>query len=257
MSAKSGILSTDSFRLPQIKIMRKDTGFTLLELMVAMAIAAILMAGIYTFYNNQLKTHITQQQMVDMQQDARAAMYLMTREIRMAGYDPLNSTGATIRTANVAQMAFDSDSDGTADGGINPNTERFFYALSNDIDGDGLADGTACDLERGGWDDSLNPDNLNPVALNIEALNFVYLDNAGNTLNDDGNGNVTANIGAIRSVQITLVARSGEVVPVLMREHVDRSVYTNQQGRVLLPAPNDNFRRIRLTAAVKVRNLGL
>jgi type IV pilus assembly protein PilW len=60
-------------------------GFSLIELLVAMAIASILMAGIYTFYQNQLKTHITQQQMVDMQQDARAAMYMMTRDIRMAG----------------------------------------------------------------------------------------------------------------------------------------------------------------------------
>ena len=41
MSAKSGILSIESFRLPQIKIMRKDTGFTLLELMVAMVIFSI------------------------------------------------------------------------------------------------------------------------------------------------------------------------------------------------------------------------
>ena len=98
---------------------------------------------------------------------------------------------------------------------------------------------------------------MNPLALNIEALNFVYLDSAGNTLNDDGNGNVIANIAAIRSVEITLVARSGDVVPVLMRDQIDNTVYTNQQGRILLPAQNDNFRRIRLTAAVKVRNLGL
>jgi type IV pilus assembly protein PilW len=231
-------------------------GFSLIELMVAMAIASVLMAGIYTFYHNQLKTHITQQEMVDMQQDARAAMYMMTREIRMAGYDPQN-TGATIRTANVAQMAFDSDSDGTADGVINANSERFYYALSNDADRDGLADGTPCNLVRGGWDNSLNPEDLNPVALNIDALNFVYLDNDGNTLNDDGNGNVTSSLADIRSVQITLVARSGDVVPVLMRKHTDNTIYTNQQGTVILPAQNDNFRRIRLTATVKVRNLGL
>ena len=239
-------------------ITSSQKGFSLIELMVAMGIAAILMAGIYTFYNNQLKTHITQQQMVDMQQDARAAMYMMTREIRMAGYDPQN-TGATIRTANVAQMAFDSDSDGAADGVINDNTERFFYALSNDADEDGLADGTPCNLERGNWDTPAAPvsKNMNPLALNIEALNFVYLDSAGNTLNDDGNGNVIANIAAIRSVEITLVARSGDALPALMRDQIDNTVYTNQQGRVLLPAPNDNFRRIRLTAAVKVRNLGL
>ena len=232
-------------------------GFSLIELMVTVAIASILMAGIYTFYHQQLKTHVTQQQLVDMQQDARAAMYMMTREIRMAGYDPQN-TGATIRTANVARMAFDSDSDGAADGVIN-DTERFFYALSNDADQDGQADGTPCNLERGSWDTPAAPvaKDMNPLALNIDALNFVYLDNAGNILDDDGNGNVIANIGAIRSVQITLVARSGDAVPALMRDQIDNTVYTNQQGRVLLPAPNDNFRRIRLTAAVKVRNLGL
>ena len=228
-------------------ITTSQKGFSLLELMVAMAIASVLMAGIYTFYHNQLKTHITQQEMVDMQQDARAAMYMMTREIRMAGYDPLN-TGATIRTANVAQMAFDSDSDGTADGVINANSERFYYALSNDADGDGLADGTPCNLERGGWDNSLNPEDSNPVALNIDALNFVYLDNDGIT---------ASNLADIRSVQITLVARSGDVVPVLMRKLTDNTIYTNQQGTVILPAQNDNFRRIRLTATVKVRNLGL
>ncbi len=230
-----------------ISINTSQKGFSLIELMVAMAIASVLMAGIYTFYHNQLKTHITQQEMVDMQQDARAAMYMMTREIRMAGYDPQN-TGATIRTANVAQMAFDSDSDGTADGVINASSERFYYALSNDADRDGLADGTPCNLERGGWNTPSDPVNLNPVALNIDALNFVYLDNDGIT---------ALNLADIRSVQITLVARSGDVVPVLMRKHTDNTIYTNQQGTVILPAQNDNFRRIRLSATVKVRNLGL
>jgi type IV pilus assembly protein PilW len=170
--------------------------------------------------------------MVDMQQDARAAMYMMTREIRMAGYDPQYNSGATIRTANDEAIAFDSDEN--RNGAIDTD-ERFYYALNN---GNG-------NLERGRWDDL---GNLKPVALNIDALNFVYLDNDGNT---------TSDLPSIRSVQITLVARSGDDVPVLMRKHTDNTIYTNQQGTVILPAQNDNFRRIRLTATVKVRNLGL
>jgi type IV pilus assembly protein PilW len=215
-------------------ITTSQKGFSLIELMVAIAIASVLMAGIYTFYHNQLKTHITQQEMVDMQQDARAAMYMMTREIRMAGYDPLN-TGATIRTANVAAIAFDSDENGN---GAIDSDERFYYALNNDT------------LVRGGWNtpSAPVPENLNPVALNIDALNFVYLNNAGDT---------TSDLADIRSVQITLVARSGDVVPVLMRKHTDNTTYTNQQDTPILSAQNDNFRRIRLTTAVKVRNLGL
>jgi len=214
--------------------MRKDTGFTLIELTAAMAIASVLMAGIYTFYRSQLRSHVTQLVVADMQQDARVAMYMMTREIRMAGCDPRNTTGATIRIANAAEIAFDSDEDG--DGAIDEDSERFYYGLQ------------AGNLVRGGWEDDLTPDALNLVALNIDALNFVYLDSAGS---------VTASPADIRAVQITLVARSGDQVPVLMNRQTDSSIYRNQQGDLILAAPNDNFRRIRLTATVKVRNMGL
>ena len=216
-------------------ITTSQKGFSLLELMVAMAIASVLMAGIYTFYHNQLKTHITQQEMVDMQQDARAAMYMMTREIRMAGYDPQYNSGATIRTANDEAIAFDSDENRN---GVIDTDERFYYALNNGS------------LVRGGWNtpSAPVPEDLNPAALNIDALNFVYLDNAGNT---------TSDLPSIRSVQITLVARSGDAVPALMRKRTDSTIYANQQGTIILPAQNDNFRRIRLTTAVKVRNMGL
>jgi type IV pilus assembly protein PilW len=238
-------------------------GFSLVELMVAMAVSSILMAGIYTFYQSQLRSNVTQQALLDMQQDARVGMYMMTREIRMAGCDPQNSTGTAIRIANVGQIAFDSDQDGN--GSIDAASERFYYTLSNDANGDGIndadldgvVDGTPSNIERGSWDNGLNPVALNAVALNIDALNFVYLDGAGFRLNDDGNGNVIANMDRIRSVQITLVARSGDAVPPMMHRQTDSRVYTNQVGDVLLGAQNDNFRRIRLTAAVKVRNLGL
>jgi type IV pilus assembly protein PilW len=146
-------------------ITTSQKGFTLIELLVSMAIASLLMAGIFTFYQNQLKTHVTQQQMVDMQQDARAAMYMMTREIRMAGYDPQDTGKFSIRTADVAEIDFESDDNGNGD--IDTN-ERFYYGLNNG------------NLERG-WDDL---GNLNPVALNIDALNFVYLDNAGDPTSD-------------------------------------------------------------------------
>jgi type IV pilus assembly protein PilW len=214
--------------------MRKDRGFSLIELMVAMAIASILIAGIYTFYRSQLRSHVTQLVVVDMQQGARVAMYMMTREIRMAGCDPQNNTGAAIRIANASEIAFDSDEDGN--GAIDENTERFYYGMQTG------------NLVRGSWEDDLTPDDLNLVALNIDALNFVYLDSAGN---------VTANLADIRSVQITLVARSGDQVPVLMNRQTDSTIYRNQRGDLVLAAPNDNFRRIRLTATVKVRNMGL
>ncbi len=61
----------------------------------------------------------------------------------------------------------------------------------------------------------------------------------------------------IRSVQITIVGRSGAQVPVLFNSGTDNTGYTNQQGTEILAAQNDEFHRIRLTSEVKVRNMGL
>ena len=61
-------------------------GFTLIELLVAMVVASIVMAAIYSVYHSQTQTYRTQQLVVQMQQNIRAALYLMESEIRMAGY---------------------------------------------------------------------------------------------------------------------------------------------------------------------------
>ena len=65
-----------------------DRGFTLIELMIAMAIAGIVAAAILMAFNSQQKTQVSQQLVVEMQQDLRAALYLMQQDIRMAGHDP-------------------------------------------------------------------------------------------------------------------------------------------------------------------------
>jgi hypothetical protein len=87
---------------------------------------------------------------------------------------------------------------------------------------------------------------VSPVAYNIDALNFVYLDQ---------DGNPTADRTQIRAVAVTMVGRSGKDVPVLFFKHQDNTVYRNQQGDVILAAPNDNFRRMMLSTVVKCRNL--
>jgi prepilin-type N-terminal cleavage/methylation domain-containing protein len=59
---------------------------TLIELLVAMAISAILIAAIYRTFISQQKTYTVQEQVVDMQQNVRVAINRMMREIRMAGF---------------------------------------------------------------------------------------------------------------------------------------------------------------------------
>jgi len=223
----------------------KNKGFTLVEILIAMAISGIVMAGITVAYQTQIRNNVTQQMVVDMQQNVRGAMYIMQREIRMAGYDPTGNAGARILVANAAELQFQIDENGDGDfttaTGNDPN-EQIRYALT-----------ASSDLGRQLWGGPLSP-----LAENIDAINFVYLDGANppaviptpvaaNSLPD------------IRAVQITIVARSGQNIPGLFYLQTDNRTYRNQQGTVILDkslAP-DNFRRQLLTAEVKCRNLGL
>jgi len=238
-------------------ILNNRKGFTLIELLVAMAVAGIVMAGIYSTYYSQQKSYVVQEQVAAMQQNLRAAMYYMGREIRMAGYDPTGSAGAAIMIANAAELQFTIDENGDGDftnpspPPANDSNEQIRYALTNDADRDGIANGSPCNLGRETWGGGLQT-----LAENIDALNFVYLDGASppNVLNDPVTGNVTAaNIAQIRSIQITLVAKTGRGD----LGYTDTRSYTNQQGPTILPAQNDNCRRKRLTAEIKCRNLGL
>ena len=70
---------------------RKSKGLTLIELLLALAISGILMAAIYRTFIGQHKTYSVQEQVVDMQQNARGAISRMMREIRMAGFGNVSS----------------------------------------------------------------------------------------------------------------------------------------------------------------------
>ena len=229
-----------------------NKAFTLTELLVAMAISGILMTAIYSTYYSQQKSYVAQEQVSAMQQNLRAAMYIMKREIRMAGYDPTRSGVPGIVTANADSINFtmdihdgvdndgdgkvdEDDEEGNGDGDFNDTREDITYSLY-DSGGDGDND-----LGR-----AVGGGNNQPVAENIDALDFVYL---------DANGNPTGTLSEIRSIQITLVARTGRGD----HGYTNTEAYYNQRDSVnpILPAQNDNFRRRLLTAQIKCRNLGL
>jgi len=73
---------------------RNSKGFTLAELMVAMGLALLVMALIYTAYRAQAATYRAQESVVDMMQNARTAMFYMQRAIRMSGFDPRRTAAA-------------------------------------------------------------------------------------------------------------------------------------------------------------------
>ena len=238
-------------------IMNNRSGFTLVELLISMTLVALVMTAVYSTYQSQQKTYVVQNQMAAMQQNARAAMFYMERELRMAGCDPTGNAGAGVETAAANTIQFtmditggesdgkDNDSDGTVDeaaediypDGLTTGTdEDITYALNdNDLDGD-------TDLER--TDNGVT----RLIAENIDALDFVYLDKDSAVL-----AAPVADLSDIRAVQITVVARTSQID----NDYTNSLTYKNKQGTTILAAQNDSFRRILLTTHIKCRNLGI
>jgi type IV pilus assembly protein PilW len=208
--------------------MTNKEGYTIVELLVAIAISGIFMGAIYSAYTSQQRATLGQEQVSAMQRNLRSAMYFMEKEIRMAGCDPTGKAGAGITTAAVNTISFTEDGDG--DGAVTNMT----YNLSGS------------DLLRNGQ----------RIAENIDAINFVYLDGEGTRL-DDGGGNVTdpENKDKIRSVQVTVVARTGKQDP----HYTDSTSYQNKIPETIFTPTGDgvHFRRKVLRTSIKCRNMGL
>jgi type IV pilus assembly protein PilW len=207
--------------------MTNKRGFTLVELMVAMAISLLVIGSIYSVYRSQQKSYLVQEQVAAMQQNLRAGMTMLTRDIRMAGYNPPSSTLASAgitEPLNSTDITFTRWDDGDAEG------KTIIYSISGS------------DLVR---DSGAGPQ---PVAENIDALNFVYL---------DATGTETTTADNVRSIQVTMVARTGRADP----GYTNDEVFYNQQGDPVFPSdgnpPNDSIRRLSFSRQIKCRNLGL
>ena len=75
-------------------------GFTLIELLVALVISFILIGGIYGTFTSQQKAYTIQDQVAEAQQNARMAMNILLRDIRMAGYG-IPDGGITIGSPSI------------------------------------------------------------------------------------------------------------------------------------------------------------
>lgn len=76
------------------KIMKNAKGFTLLETLISLVITGIVTASIMNVYLTSHKNYIIQEDITDIQQNARASIDELARQIRLAGYElPLGIEG--------------------------------------------------------------------------------------------------------------------------------------------------------------------
>jgi type IV pilus assembly protein PilW len=63
-------------------------GFTLIEMVVALGLSLVTVGAVYTLYVSELKAQYVREDRLEMQQQARVVMDVVSRELLMAGYDP-------------------------------------------------------------------------------------------------------------------------------------------------------------------------
>ncbi len=64
---------------------RNQNGFSLIELMISVAILGLIVVGLVNIFGGGLKTFFFEKDMINIQQNARVAMNLMVREFREIG----------------------------------------------------------------------------------------------------------------------------------------------------------------------------
>ena len=208
-------------------IENKESGFTLVELLIAMTIGLIILTALSSTFLMQRKIYDVQEQIVEMVQTARAAMDMMTGEIRMAGYDPKETELFTFqfsdsedRETDMNNIAFTYDESGDGMQDYNDKEQIAFR----------LQDGTLKRFSTGAvhWQ---------PVAENIDTLEFTYTLRDGTVIAPPSNP-TAAQVLNIAKVDIKITAKTSKPDP----------DYTD-------PTYGDHYRRYTLTSAITPRNL--
>lgn len=91
----------------------QEQGFTLIEIMVAVVIAAIVAAGAFAILTTTTKSLRANEQTVDTQQNVRIAMELLSRDIKLAGF---GSPGVAIGNCTYSIMPSDNTAGGVDSG---------------------------------------------------------------------------------------------------------------------------------------------
>ena len=171
------------------RFFRDVGGFTLVELMVSMAIGLAVLAAIAGTFTAQTRQNSAEEQIGQMQQNVRGALDLMIREIQMAGYKPAGGSfnGIQTSTATTLRIKLDLDSSGVETDGT---TDDISYSFDSST---GLITRTLNNTSSGAT-----------LADNVTAFSFTYL---------DANGSSTTTNTAVRRITISITARTDKPDP--------------------------------------------
>src|SRR5438132_2083258 len=109
-----------------------QSGFTIIEVMIAMVISSALIAAVYQTFHSQQRSYTMQSEAAAMEQNLRGGLYLLTRELRSAGYNP------TQATANNFRFVTSFPAPNNLSSPVNYATDHSIVAFTLDNDGSGV-----------------------------------------------------------------------------------------------------------------------
>ncbi|MDT8317972.1 MAG: PilW family protein [bacterium] len=83
---KKGVLQSLLYEIRPFLYIKRGHGFTMIELIVAMAVASVVAMSGFALFNQSNWSYQVQENIGEAQQNARVAMDRMVRDIRMAGF---------------------------------------------------------------------------------------------------------------------------------------------------------------------------
>lgn len=166
-----------------------EWGFSLLELLVAVGLGMVILGGVATTFITQTRVYNAQEQVNEMQQSARAAMDLISREIKLAGYKPTGTSIVGVAyNASVLRIRADLNADGAVD---DNSDEHLIFAFNSG----------ASQITRTYGVTGATPQ---VISNNVSAFTFNYLDSSGVATTTDAD---------IRQVSLSITARTARPDP--------------------------------------------
>ena len=108
----------------------QSVGFTLVEVMISIAILSILFGTIYRTFDVFTRSYAKENVKAGVQQKTRIGIDLMARDIRLAGLDPLGSANAGFNAANTNSTSIQFTADLNYDGDLDDPFEDIRYFLN-------------------------------------------------------------------------------------------------------------------------------
>ena len=195
----------------------KQTGFTLMELLIATVISAVVVTGMIALMANTLGSSTVTIGMTRLTEELRAAMQIVSRDVRRAGFygdivsciaqgtcggsadfSPVELIAQSGGSADCIRVAYDRDGDNTSDG-VPSEVVFFRYNVTSSVGRIQLktsGNATDADCSEGTWTDITDP-----RMIHISNLEFDDTGTFTTVISSSSDGDTTV---TTRIVEITM-----------------------------------------------------